>query len=346
MADVNLRSNGGFSLADVAAATLQPAPTDEAVPTDEERTDDIDELALDDSAEDLAEDGIEADVEDSDEDIYDDEDDLEEGIDFFRLTVEGEEVEATLDELKTSYQLRAAAQKRLNEATTIRAAAEEEGRRAGMDAAQAEITQTREAMNSANTALQTVLQAVGQEMFTPRVQPPDPALRETDPIRYHNQRDDYAAEVERIRGLEATVGKYMANASTQQAQRAQQMRLEQGRLLRNEREDLRTQEGQQLFTAHVRAAQNAVGFTQEEVDAYPDRRGLLVLEMAGKYLESVGAIQQDSPQSKVVRKAKKTMRPGANRPSQQTRRQKQRRADRDRAAQTGDYRDVAKLLVQ
>jgi len=47
----------------------------------------------------------------------------------------------------------------------------------------------------------------------------------------------------------------------------------------------------------------------------------------------------------VVQKAKKTLRPGAQK-AVRTGKQKQRRADRDRAAKTGDYRDVAKLLVK
>ena len=116
-------------------------------------------------------------------------------------------------------------------------------------------------------------------------------------------------------------------------------------MLRAEREDLQTEDGQRVFTTRVRAAQNAVGFTQEEVDAYPDARGLKILEMAGLWLESQGALAEDSPAAKVVRKAKKTLKPGAVR-RVRSEKQKAQRANRDRAKQSGDYRDVAKTLIQ
>ena len=342
MAETNENTRGA-SLSEVTAAILQPAPTSkETAQVDEASTEK--ELPVDDTTDEVSEDEIEEIEEGSEEDTPDEDDEDEDG-ERFRVTVDGEETEVTLAELTANYQIRSAAQKRLNEATQMRKIAEEEGFQKGMETAKVEITRQSETISSANQALQTVLQAVGAEMFSPRVSPPDPSMRETDPIGYFAQKDDYDNEVQRIKGLEQTVGQFMTNLSQQTEQQQKQHRQEQGRLLRQEREDLRSEEGQKLFTARVRAAQNALGFTQAEVDAYPDRRGLIALELAGKYLESQGAINLDSPQSKVVQKAKKVLRPGAQ-VAVRTGKQKQRRADRERAAKTGDYRDVAKLLIK
>lgn len=90
----------GNSLSDIAAATLQPAPTDEAAQVDEASTEQ--ELPADDTVEEVAEDEVEEIEEDSEEDTQDEDDD-DDG-EFFKVTVDGEETEVSLDELTTSFQ--------------------------------------------------------------------------------------------------------------------------------------------------------------------------------------------------------------------------------------------------
>ncbi len=95
----------------------------------------------------------------------------------------------------------------------------------------------------------------------------------------------------------------------------------------------------------MRAAQDHFGFTAAEIDAFPDHRGLLALEYAGRALRAETA-EGLTPAQRVVKKAKgKVMAPGAVTHNRSVVK-KQRVAERKQAQTTGDYRDVAKLLVQ
>ena len=159
------------NLNDVAAAILQPAPTPtdqaEAAPEDEDQgevTTQADEAdasgdeGSDDEVLEVLTDGEEGD--DSDDDAEEeptgdeDEDGDEEA---YLLTLDGEEVEVTLDDLIKSYQVQGTAQKRLQEASEARNRAVEEGRQEGMAQAKTQIVEQTQALEQQRQQLGVAL---------------------------------------------------------------------------------------------------------------------------------------------------------------------------------------------
>ena len=107
-------------------------------------------------------------VEESSEDI--------ETVDSYAVKIDGEDGEATIDELINSYQLRKTAQKRLEEVSVQRKAVE------------AERASTEQARQQYEQAL-NMLAAQIQQSYAPKDQAHWDALFESDPLEYVRQRD-------------------------------------------------------------------------------------------------------------------------------------------------------------
>lgn len=291
-------------------------------------------------------DDVDEEVPDGSEDDEDLEDPgpLDDTIESFTFKVDGVETTATVEELISNYSIDGAARKRLQEATEARTVAREEGIAEGRQEAETLVTTRTQELDTMRQQFAGVIGMVGQQLFAPQVQPPDPAMDATDPIGYMQAKDRYRDDQMRIRQLQANV----TNAVQQQNQQLETARQErqaaQGQQLRTKRPDLAEEKNVKAFTHSVRAAQNHVGFTQDEVDNFPDHRGLLLMELAGKYL----ALQNQegpTPAQRIVAKAKKPITPGGV-TYQRNIKQKRRRVDRERATASGDYKDIAKLLIQ
>jgi hypothetical protein len=89
-----------------------------------------------------------------------------------KVTVDGEEVETTLGELKKRYAGEGAIEKRLQEATESR-------------------KKVLEQLHTNREQLEQVISAVGGLVFTPTVERPDPALAQQNPTQYLIQKDLY-----------------------------------------------------------------------------------------------------------------------------------------------------------
>lgn len=329
--------------ADIASSLIIDAAPATETPVEEVETQAADETELDVTTDDAVDEDEEQPEADSDtEDEVDEDSDGSQ--DTYTFPVDGEPVTATVEELIKKYSIEGAAIKRLQEATEIRTQAVEDGRSEGLQQAKAEIATHAAEVNSAREQISHIVGVLEKEIFTSRVPRPDPSMQEVDPMGYLNQMENWRTEQGRIGGMQQLV----AQVNQQKDQHAETQKAENKRaeqvLLSKKRPELAEPKKAQAFTADVRRSQEAFGFTQAEINAFPDHRGLLVLEYAGRMLAQENA-QGLTPAQKVVKKTKvKVMAPGAvvrNRAAGK----KRSRADRDKALQSGDYKDVAKTLV-
>lgn len=324
-----------------APQTTDDQPIDN--PADDEALDEI----VEDTAEEAVDDVDVVDDEDALEDEEPSEDDEQPGDDSgdeYTFKVNGEEVTVSVDDLIKNYSIGSTAQQRLQEATEMRKQAQTHGYTEGMEAAKEVIHSERQGLDSMRQQLSGILDHIGPQLFQPQVQQPDPAMQQHDPIGYLTQVEAFRQDQMRLQGLKQTLGGAAQKMAEADAQRLQHTQQNERIALRQKRPDLADPEKAKAFTADVRSAQTALGFTQAEIDAFPDHRGLLVLEMAGKYL----ALQNgkgDTPAQRVIKKAGKTLKPGGV-TVQRSQKQKQRRANMDRAKQTGSVSDVAKTLIR
>lgn len=344
---------------DIAASLIvdaDPVATDPAQPEQNEETtaEDVTTETADTSEEDQDQDDVQTgdDAEDVDDDeeqasSEDDDPDPEEvSGDSYTFKVDGEDVTVSVEDLIRNYSIDGAAQKRLQEATEARKAATESGYREGMETARAEIQTRSTELENMRQEFSDVVGFVGQQLFAAQVERPDPAMEVTDPIGYLSKMEAWRQEQGRLQAMQQQITEFAAN----QGQHTQKLRAERQQMerlaLREKRPELMDHTIAREFTSDVRRAQNALGMSQAEVDNFPDHRGLLALELAGKFLKMAHG-DAPTPAQKIVKATgkKKSLRPGAV-TYQRSSKQKARRADRDKAKASGSYKDVAKLLIQ
>lgn len=270
-------------------------------------------------------------------------DDDDEGPETYRLKVDGAEIDVTLDELVQSYQIDGAARKRLQEATEVQRRAAEEGREIGYREGRARADEEVNAITSIRAQLNELVGAMGQRMFAPQVERPAPEMQAVDPIGYLQQMDAWREEQGKLQQLQGRVANFVRQHEQMVENQRRQVMSDNQRQLLTKRPELVDRQQQAAFTANVRLAQSAVGLSNEEVNSFPDHRGLLVLDMLGAYIarDRQGG---KTPAQRVVADVRAPLAPGTV-TYKRTKAQKQRRADRDRAKASGDYRDVAKLLI-
>lgn len=343
--------------ADIMAAIVEDAPSATSDETQEDSqdqtaddvTDDADgdgtSSQTDETTEEDSTDDADADEPEGDADPEEDEPtDADDSGDAYTFTVDGEEVTATVAELIENYSIDGAARKRLQEATETRKEAQSQGYQEGMNAAKEVISTRTQELDNMREQLNGIVGFVGKTLFQPFVQRPDPRMEQTDPLGYLSAMERYREDQDRIHQMQGSIQQFAQQMEVQQAEMQKSHRQSERIALRQARPDLADKEKAAAFTKDVRTAQNALGFTQEEVDNFPDHRGLLVLELAGKYIASQNA-QGDTPAQRVVKKAGKSLKPGGA-VRGRTESQKAKRKIRDKARKTGDYKDVAKLLIE
>lgn len=332
-------------LKNIAAMMVEKAAPTSSEPEQQDQTDaaaeDLEELdaSIDDGLQDTTE--TEEELDDEGEDA--DEDEAGTEAEIVTLTIDGEDHEVSFDDLVQSYQIDGSARKRLQEATEMRKSAVEVGRQEGLASAQVEIETGRQEMQTARTELSELIALVGPNLFQPQVAQPDPAMERQDPLGYLSQMERWRGDQARLQNLQQNLVQQTQAQRDQVARQQTQVRDENRRQLMIKRPDLQAPEASAAFTKNVRTAQEAVGFTTEEVNAFPDHRGLMLLDMLGTFIarDTAGGL---TPAQRVVQKGRKPMSPQAT-TYKRSAAQKQKRATTDKARATGDYRDVAKTLM-
>jgi hypothetical protein len=221
------------------------------------------------------------------------------------VTVDGTPTEATIKDLVDSYQIKGAAEHRLETAKQF-AQKESEAWAAKQQQLESQINVAAELIKSAEATLDRDVKAI------------DPQLRDTDPAEWAAR----VAEFNQRRGFiekmkQDTVANYQANAQARaqefEVQKQQYLQQQSGVLLEKlpEWRDPKCAEAEKAKLTNYLFHQ---GFAQQELANLIDHRQVLLARKAMLYDESRG--QVDTAKKKVA-KVPKVMKPGAPKPMEQ-----------------------------
>lgn len=250
----------------------------------------------------------------------------------YRVKVDGEEREVTLADLKRSFSMEGAIDKRLQEATESRNAARTEAEQYVAD------------VRAMHERLAHVYETYNQVMFAPRYERPDPNMLQSDPIGYQQQMAYWQQDQERLnmeRGqMEQTL--QHAQAVFEQERNA---RLEaETRALNSRFPGLKNPETRAKFKERIVTVGEALGFTPEEIGSVEDHRLLAMAAEAAAYRELKAKLATGKP----AKPAKRRVMPsrGDNRQNTEgTRKATNRRKLMDKARRSGSVDDVAMTLL-
>ena len=299
--------------------------TEEAQPTEEEESQPVEE---DESFEEESE---EEEAEEAEEESEETEGEEEEEL--YAVTVNGEEVAVSLDELLSGYS---------RQSDYTRKTQEIAGDRKEMEALQqqynSEIAQIQQERQQYMDALPNVMQGSMGELEKFATVDWN-ALRENDPIEYVTTREQYREAQEKIQGLQ---NEQARAAQTQQAQmqKAQQemLQVEKGKLV-EALPDWGVPDKQKDIATGLQSYAKEQGFTSDELNSLIDHRSILVLLKAQKYDQ----LQKSDVKSKKLKNKPKVIRAGQGRSSSANAKSK-RTAQMKRLKGTGHLDDASALL--
>lgn len=244
----------------------------------------------------------------------------------FKVKVDGQELDVTLDDLKRAYAGQGYIQKRMEEVANVRKASE------------AEFMQ----LNQERAQLAQALTAVQQRLAADAPRPPSRELLQSDPIRYLEEEVAYRDAVERQQQIGQQVE--MLTAQQRQAQA-----IEHQRLLSHQAEVLKqripefadAKKAGELKKAIFDAGQQHYGLDPNEIGSVADARYIHILHDAVRYRQMMA--NKDKVQEKVAQ-ARPMVRPGAKTSPSEGGKIVENKA-RARMRQTGSVDDVASFLL-
>lgn len=259
------------------------------------------------------------------------------------VTVDGEEKEVSLGDLKRRYSGEGAIERRLQEATELRNSLEK---------------QRREHQQAVDHDRQTITQALvlfQNKLLAPRVPEPDPNLRYTDAQKFSEQVQAWTQDQHRIQQEQQGI----SQAIQQQEQYRQavhaQKKAEESKILRDKLPVFKDPiEGPKLRQSILNAATKHYGFKQEELAEADDHRYFLVLADAAAYRELMDKQQKNVKEGDNDKNADKlkpgqrrirTMKPGNKEVSRVRTSRREEDKVKKRAWETGRVEDVAKTII-
>ena len=320
---------GAGDIDSVAMSLLQPQEEDRRKPSDEAAQADADTQADDVVDEADASDGEDGgDAVDTDEDANED-DGAEEPSQRFRVKVDGQEVEVTLDDLKRSFAGQGYIQKRMQEVAAVRKEAE---------TVYNALNQERAQLAQALSVYQQQLSAAGNP------QPPSKDLLKTDPIRYLEEEAAYREGMEQRQALAQQQAYLMQQQSEQQGRAYKAYLAEQAQLLTQRIPDFAdAKKAGELKRALIEAGSQHYGFSPEELQGVSDARHVQVLHDAMRYRQLMAG--KERVQEKVAQVNRPVVRPGAKRTETDGKKSVIEKA-RSRMRSTGSVDDVAAFLLK
>lgn len=320
---------GAGDIDSVAMSLLQPQEEDRRKPSDEAAQADADTQADDVVDEADASDGEDGgDAVDTDEDANED-DGAEEPSKRFRVKVDGQEVEVTLDDLKRSFAGQGYIQKRMQEVAAVRKEAE---------TVYNALNQERAQLAQALSVYQQQLSAAGNP------QPPSKDLLKTDPIRYLEEEAAYREGMEQRQALAQQQAYLMQQQSEQQGRAYKAYLAEQAQLLTQRIPDFAdAKKAGELKRALIEAGSQHYGFSPEELQGVSDARHVQVLHDAMRYRQLMAG--KERVQEKVAQVNRPVVRPGAKRTETDGKKSVIEKA-RSRMRSTGSVDDVAAFLLK
>ncbi len=257
--------------------------------------------------------------------------------DVIEVRVDGETKEVTIRDLKIAYGGEGAIDKRLHEATETRKAATAEREKVVKEA------------ETARGALMSVIQQLDDALHSPTVPRPDESLRATNPRAYLDQMDRFQQESAALeQSRQQLVTAFQQHSQQVEALRAEQKQA-QLRLLQDNFEPIRNEKTRGQASKDILEAASAYGFTNEDLQGVIDHRVYMMAYDAAQY-RKLKASSTTQLGEETVEKAKGKTRvlrssSAAARQQRMTRSQKEAKAVKDRAAQSGKVDDVAAFLA-
>ena len=298
--------------------------TEEAQPTEEEESQPVEE---DESFEEESEEEAEEESEEESEETDGEEEEL------YAVTVNGEEVAVSLDELLSGYSRQSDYTRKTQEVANDRKEME-----ALQQQYNSEVQQIQQERQQYMEALTNIIAGQGSELEKFANINWD-ELRETDPIEYVTTRERYRETQERIQSMQHQ------QAQTAQAQQAQMnqarhemLKVERGKLVEALPEW--DEPGTQKELANtLQTYAKTQGFTQEELSELIDHRSILVLLKAHKYDQ----LQKSDVKSKKLKNKPKLVRAGSGTSTKKSDKSK-RTAQMKRLQGSGHIDDASALL--
>ena len=247
------------------------------------------------------------------------------------VTVDGQDKEVTLADLKRAYSGEGAIEKRLQLATETKKQAENLK------------VQVEQELNTGRQNLVKAFSAFESLMFQPQVSQPDPALRQTNPTQYLIQMEAWREEQAGLQAKRSKVQQAVTLFQQQEAQKINQMKVEVAQRLVEAMPALRDPvKGPELQKMMYEGAR-AYGFNDADISSILDHRMYLALADLAAYarLKAKGQSAPVKPQ-----KSAPVMRPGATKVvAAATARARQQKAALETARRTGRVDDVAATLL-
>ena len=318
MSDMTEHAIGSVdSIADSLIETPEPVEeTNEAIEDTYEETQEVEETQ-------------ETEQEDSqeieDEDVETEEHDSHDEELFYKVKVDGEEKEVSLEELTRSYSGQKYIQKGMQQAAEARKAVESEY----------------QAIQQQSQQLQQLLAAAqsGQLNLTPPT-PPSRELFEQDPIGYMDEKLKYEDAMGQFQAQQQQVQQTLAQQE-QYNQQAMQAQLQAEMQKLSQDPDFSNPERAKQVKADMLDFAQEIGFTTEDIRGITDHRALLVLKNAALYAKT----QKSKPQAlKKAQGARPYVKAGAAKKPQSSKVKKAKAAE-SRMKKTGSVDDVANFLL-
>lgn len=247
------------------------------------------------------------------------------------VTVDGQDKEVTLADLKRAYSGEGAIEKRLQLATETKKQAENLK------------VQVEQELNTGRQNLVKAFSAFESLMFQPQVSPPDPALRQTNPTQYLIQMEAWREEQAGLQAKRSKVQQAVALFNQQEAEKVNQMKVEVAQKLVEAMPALRDPvKGPELQKMMYEGA-HAYGFNDAEISSILDHRMYLALADLAAYarLKAKGQSAPVKPQ-----KSAPVMRPGATKAvASATAYARNQKAALETARKSGKVDDIAATLL-
>jgi hypothetical protein len=164
-------------------------------------------------------------------------------------------------------------------------------------------------------------------------------MKEEDPLEYVTKRDEFREEQQRVRDMQAQQ-QHAMQVQQQEGQKAYSDNLEseQAKLMEAMPEWADEKKRPEL-AGQIREYAISAGLSAEEIDSVTDHRHVQILLKAAKY----DALQNSDLKSKKVKRNPKLVSAGNRKGKGQTN-AKKRKSQMNRLAETGSYKDAAKLM--
>ena len=299
--------------------------TEEAQPTEEEESQPEQE---DESLEEESEEEEEPEGEEESEETEGEEEE-----ELYAVTVNGEEVAVSLDELLSGYS---------RQSDYTRKTQEIAGDRKEMEVLQqqynSEVQKIQQERQQYMDTLTNIIANQGGELDKFANVDWD-TLRENDPIEYVTTREQYREAQEKVQGLQHEQARVaqVQQAQNNQAQH-QMLKVEKGKLVEAIPE-WGDPDKQKDLSANLQSYAKEQGFTAEELNSLVDHRSVLVLLKAQKYDQ----LQNSNVKSKKLKNKPKVIRAGQGRSSSDNSKSK-RTAQMKRLKQSGKIKDASALF--